>query len=333
MPANKAALQLCTSLLKLMLYLVERVSLADANYESFEQWLVDLAKLDVSKEHDIAETIAKLLLTVTTKSYSPVHSVKSIASEQLAINAPHVITCLRSGPPLYNTQTKMLKFIGLTQQFKFLTPSNSYAIHAITYECLTSWFASVRWCIDHRVYFEADALLEAICRQLHTTVLALNNLLVSVSCVRASNLVLSLFSHFYALITHLFGSDLVTQLTSRDTLSMLKSLVDSVYANFNCKKIQVDLNRIQEIRGTSVSDQNSNGIEHLVCSIQCKDEFHSCIDSIDAFEKCLLDFSKRHAGMGQVNFMEKYKSFITGLELCFKTGSVKRVTRDQICEC
>jgi hypothetical protein len=143
-PAAKTiAFQYCSSMLNIMLKIVETVKLTNENYNSFQEWLFDLSKKFGSKEADIGEMIVKLLFAISFKYDSPVSNIKYIALEQSVINATPVCTCPSSANTLYTNQNKVMKFISLTEQFKFLTQSNSLSIHRLTFDCLISWFKSV----------------------------------------------------------------------------------------------------------------------------------------------------------------------------------------------
>ena len=143
-PAAKTiAFQYCASILNIMLKIVETVELTNESYIKLQEWLIDLSKQVGSKEADIGEMIVKLLFAIAFKYDSPVSNIKYIALEQSVINATPVCTCPSSTNTFYKFFNKILEFVSLNEQFKFVTQSNSLNIHRLTFYCLISWFKSV----------------------------------------------------------------------------------------------------------------------------------------------------------------------------------------------
>jgi hypothetical protein len=322
---NTKAFTLCTSLLKLMLQIVESSHLLTAdNYKSFEEWLIELAKKPQSDQSDIGEMIVRLLLGIAARTESPITTLKSIAFEQSVINLQPICTCVSSDSSIYTYQTKSLKIISMTEQFRFLTPTNSLQIHVITHESLISWLRAVQWAIAENFnLFEADCLIESVCKQLEVAILALSYLLKSVTNINASNLVLQSISTFYEVMFELIQSDLLQSCADSDSLHRVKSLVNSIYASFNCKKITVDLNRIKMLR-----ESNLSLCDFLDGMLEIKDTFYECLERIDGFERCLQAFSQTSNLVRDVKILENYKTFIRSLELNpDEIGNVQAVTR------
>jgi hypothetical protein len=303
------AFKFCSSILNLIYAIIESVKLTNENYEYCQEWLVDLAKKAGSKEADIAKDIVKLLYAISVKCDSPVSNVKYMALELSVINATPVCTCPSSVNTLYTNQNRNLKYIGLTEQFKFLNQTNASDIHSLTFECLNSWFKSVEWSINNYAYFENVNLVVSMCKQLEITLLALNYLLKSISNFDSSELVLKLTVNFFTLIAHLLKSDLILKLNDSDSLQILKSLIESIYLIFNCKTISPELSRIKDIR-----------IKSKILKREI-DLLETCIEKIDFFEKTLVVFSKTSGLIVETKFMAKYKTFISDLELIVPIGA------------
>ena len=138
---------------------------------------------------------------------------------------------------------------------------------------------------------------------------------MSVSSIDSSDLILKLMAHFYMLMDHLLKSDFVLKLNNRENLYMLKSLIETVYANFNSKKISTELKKIQDIRAKvnySIKESSPN---------TNNDTLYFCIQKINSFEKCLVEFSKKNSLLVKMRFMEQYVTLISSIKLNFSEES------------
>jgi hypothetical protein len=122
-------------------------------------------------------------------------------------------------------------------------------------------------------------------------------------------------AHFYMLMDHLLKSDFVLKLNNRENLYMLKSLIETVYANFNSKKISLELNKIQEIRAKVNYNNNESSANTN------NDTLYFCLQKINSFEKCLVEFSKKNSLLVKMRFMEQYVTLISSIKLNFSEES------------
>jgi len=114
----------------------------------------------------------------------------------------------------------------------------------------------------------------------------------------------------------LLKSDFVLKSINRENLYTIKSLIETVYASFNSKKISTELKKIHEIRAmANYSKKNEESSSNLN-----NDTLHFCIQKINSFEKCLVEFSKKNSVLVGMKFMEKYKTLLSTIE--FFTGVV-----------
>jgi len=155
-----------------------------------------------------------------------------------------------------------------------------------------------------------------MCKQLEITTSTLNYLIMSVSSIDSSDLILKLVAHFYMLMDQLLKSDFVLKSNNRENLYTIKSLIETVYASFNSKKISTEFKKIHEIRAmANYSKKNEESSSNLN-----NDTLHFCIQKINSFEKCLVEFSKKTSLLVGMKFMEKYKTLLSTIE--FFTGVV-----------
>jgi hypothetical protein len=146
---------------------------------------------------------------------------------------------------------------------------------------------------------------------------------MSVSSIDSSDLILKLMAHFYMLMDQLLKSDFVLKSNNRENHYTIKSLIETVYAIFNSKKISTELKRILEIRAmTNFSKKNEESSHNLN-----NDTLYFCMQKINSFEESLVEFSKKNSLLVGMKFMEKYKTVLSTIEFftelsAFSTGVV-----------
>ena len=316
---SNANIKLIHSMLELIYEIVQVVKLNDENYEQMDTFLESFTKNKISSKENLGEVIAKLLLVISINTDSALSPIKCMALEQSVVNSTTNTNTSEKSTPIYDSQNKFLNSSSITNQFKFITQANSLSIHRITHESLNDWLKSLEWCIHNYKYFHMHLIMEIVSKQINMAILGLKYSLASASSLDASNLTLRSLAKFYATLTCLFKSDLVNLCS----IDMIKTIVGLVYENFNCNKISIDLNRMQEIR--VMNENETDSVSHLLNAIKCKDEFYTCVGRIDAFEKCLIELSEKYK---EAKLMEDYELFVDNLSLNFQRGAVKVVNKN-----